>query len=169
VRTGSNLEILVPNSKFLENNVTNWTLSDTRIRTSVSVGVAYGSPVNEVIQRLKQVIREQDNVLQSPEPIVLFQDFGDSSLAFEVHFWVQMKRIMDGAKVRSSVRAAIDEDFRKAGIVIAFPQRDVHVDMSSPLEVRLTGDQGRQLEGLKSESTGNSRIVSGVHRLRRAS
>ena len=168
VRTGSNLEILVPNSKFLENNVTNWTLSDTRIRTSVSVGVAYGSPVNEVIQRLKQVIREQDNVLQSPEPIVLFQDFGDSSLAFEVHFWVQMKRIMDGAKVRSSVRAAIDEDFRKAGIVIAFPQRDVHVDMSSPLEVRLTGDQGRQLEGLKSESTGNSRIVSGVHRLRRA-
>ena len=164
VRTGSNLEILVPNSKFLENNVTNWTLSDTRIRTSVSVGVAYGSPVNEVIQRLKQVIREQDNVMLTPEPIVLFQDFGDSSLAFEVHFWVQMKRIMDGAKVRSSVRAAIDEDFRKAGIVIAFPQRDVHVDMSSPLEVRLTGDKD---DGLTSENAGDARIISGVHRLRR--
>jgi potassium efflux system protein len=164
VRTGSNLEILVPNSKFLENNVTNWTLSDTRIRTSVSVGVAYGSPVNEVIQRLKQVIREQDNVMLTPEPIVLFQDFGDSSLAFEVHFWVQMKRIMDGAKVRSSVRAAIDEDFRKAGIVIAFPQRDVHVDMSSPLEVRLTGNKD---DGLTSENAGDARIISGVHRLRR--
>ena len=164
VRTGSNLEILVPNSKFLENNVTNWTLSDTRIRTSVSVGVAYGSPVNDVIDRLKQVIREQDNVLLTPEPIVLFQDFGDSSLAFEVHFWVQMKRIMDGAKVRSSVRAAIDEDFRNAGIVIAFPQRDVHVDMSSPLEVRLTGDKD---DGLTSENAGDARIISGVHRLRR--
>ena len=164
VRTGSNLEILVPNSKFLENNVTNWTLSDTRIRTSVSVGVAYGSPVNEVIERLKQVIREQDNVMLTPEPIVLFQDFGDSSLAFEVHFWVQMKRIMDGAKVRSSVRAAIDEDFRKAGIVIAFPQRDVHIDMSSPLEVRLKNDKD---ETLTSEKSGDSRIISGVHRLRR--
>ena len=164
VRTGSNLEILVPNSKFLENNVTNWTLSDTRIRTSVSVGVAYGSPVAEVIERLKQVIREQDKVLLTPEPIVLFQDFGDSSLAFEVHFWVQMKRIMDGAKVRSSVRAAIDEDFRKAGIVIAFPQRDVHIDMSSPLEVRLKKETN---ESLTTEKVGDSSIVSGVHRLRR--
>ena len=164
VRTGSNLEILVPNSKFLENNVTNWTLSDTRIRTSVSVGVAYGSPVAEVIERLKQVIREQDNVLLNPEPIVLFQDFGDSSLAFEVHFWVHMKRIMDGAKVRSSVRAAIDEDFRKAGIVIAFPQRDVHIDMSSPLEVHLKNDKD---ETLTTQQVGDSRLVSGVHRLRR--
>lgn len=164
VRTGSNLEIMVPNSKFLENNVTNWTLSDTRIRTSVSVGVAYGSPVADVIDRLKQVIREQDNVLLTPEPIVLFQDFGDSSLAFEVHFWVQMKRIMDGAKVRSSVRAAIDEDFRKAGIVIAFPQRDVHIDMSSPLEVRIKNERD---ETLNSQQVGDSRIVSGVHRLRR--
>ena len=164
VRTGSNLEILVPNSKFLENNVTNWTLSDTRIRTSVSVGVAYGSPVAEVIQRLKQVIREQDNVLLNPEPIVLFQDFGDSSLAFEVHFWVQMKRIMDGAKVRSSVRAAIDEDFRRAGIVIAFPQRDVHIDMSSPLEVRLKKDTD---DTLASETVGDRTVLSGAHRLRR--
>jgi small-conductance mechanosensitive channel len=130
---------MVPNSKFLENNVTNWTLSDTRIRTSVSVGVAYGSPVRDVIDRLKHVIGQHEKVLNSPEPIVLFKDFGDSSLAFEVHFWVHMKRIMDGARVRSDVRAAIDDDFRDAGIVIAFPQRDVHIDMQAPLEVRLSG------------------------------
>ena len=155
VRTGSNLEIMVPNSKFLENNVTNWTLSDTRIRTSVSVGVAYGSPVREVIERLRQVIGHHDKVLNSPEPIVLFKDFGDSSLAFEVHFWIHMKRIMDGAKVRSDVRAAIDDDFRDAGIVIAFPQRDVHIDMQSPLEVHLSG-------------SGTSGMTQGSeHRLRR--
>jgi hypothetical protein len=66
--------------------------------------------------------------------------------------------------VRSSVRAAIDEDFRNAGIVIAFPQRDVHIDMNSPLEVRLKNDKD---ETLTSEKSGDSRIISGVHRLRR--
>lgn len=137
VRTGANLEILVPNSKFLENNVTNWTLSDTRTRTSVSVGVAYGSPVREVTEILSRVIRRNDKALDSPEPIVLFQEFADSSLVFEVHFWIHMKRMMDGAKIRSEVRVDIDDAFREAGIVIAFPQRDVHIDMSSPIEVSL--------------------------------
>lgn len=138
VRTGANLEILVPNSKFLENNVTNWTLSDTRTRVSVSVGVAYGSPVRQVAAILKQVIADHEGVLTSPEPIVLFQDFADSSLIFEAHFWVHMRRMMDGAKIRSEVRMTIDDAFRDAGVVIAFPQRDVHIDMSSPLEVRLS-------------------------------
>jgi small-conductance mechanosensitive channel len=138
VRTGANLEILVPNSKFLENNVTNWTLSDTRTRTSVSVGVAYGSQVRRVAEILNEVIRNHNQALSTPEPIVLFQDFADSSLVFEVHFWIHMKRMMDGAKIRSEVRLAIDDAFREAGIVIAFPQRDIHLDMSAPLEVRLS-------------------------------
>jgi small-conductance mechanosensitive channel len=137
VRTGSNLEILVPNSKFLENNVTNWTLSDTRVRTSVCVGVAYGSPVREVIHVLKKVIDQHELVIRSPEPIVLFKEFADSALTFEVHFWIHMKRMMDGEKVRSEIRVAMDDAFRDAGIVIAFPQRDVHVDMQTPIEVRL--------------------------------
>lgn len=140
VRTGTNLEIMVPNSKFLENNVTNWTLSDTKIRTSVSVGVAYGSPVREVVEVLQRVLRDTEEALVEPEPIVLFQDFADSSLNFEVHFWVHMRRIMDGAKIRSDVRVAIDDSFREQGISIAFPQRDVHIDMQSPLEVRLSED-----------------------------
>ena len=142
VRTGANLEILVPNSKFLENNVTNWTLSDTRVRTSVSVGVAYGSPVRQVIATLRSVIGEHEQIIQTPEPIVLFQDFADSALNFEVHFWVHMKRMMDGAKIRSEVRVAIDEAFTDAGIVIAFPQRDVHIDMQSPIEVSLANPRG---------------------------
>ncbi|WP_161604571.1 mechanosensitive ion channel domain-containing protein [Roseiconus nitratireducens] len=137
VRTGANLEILVPNSRFLENNVTNWTLSDTRIRTSVCVGVAYGSPVKEVLSTLRQVIDAHPRVLRAPEPIVLFQDFGDNSLAFEAHFWIHMRQMMDAAKVRSELRVAIDEAFRERSIVIAFPQRDVHLDIQSPVEVRL--------------------------------
>lgn len=143
VRTGANLEILVPNSKFLENNVTNWTLSDTRTRTSLSVGVAYGSPVREVVKILNQVIHQHEKALDTPEPIVLFQDFADSSLVFEVHFWIHMERIMDGAKIRSEVRIAIDDAFREAGIVIAFPQRDVHIDMSEPIPVRFSEPEPR--------------------------
>lgn len=142
VRTGANLEILVPNSKFLENNVTNWTLSDTRVRTSVSVGAAYGSPVRQVVAVLRKVIASHESVIQTPEPIVLFQDFADSALIFEAHFWIHMQRMMDGAKVRSEIRVAIDDAFREAGIVIAFPQRDVHIDMQSPIEVRLANPEG---------------------------
>ncbi len=137
VKTRENLEILIPNSKFLENSVTNWTLSDTRVQTSVSVGVAYGSPVQEVIAVLQAVVRDHPGVHQSPKPVVLFEDFADSALTFEVHFWIEQKCIMDGDILRSEVRASIDAAFRRSKICIAFPQRDVHIDMHKPLEIRL--------------------------------
>ncbi len=137
VRTGSNLDILVPNSKFLENNVTNWTLSNTRIRTSVTVGVSYGSPVATVIEVLDSVVRNHPKVLDTQDPIVLFKEFGDNSLNFEVHFWVHMRKMMDSRRVESDVRVEIDSAFRDKKITIAFPQRDVHIDMQAPIEVRL--------------------------------
>ncbi|MEM9658818.1 MAG: mechanosensitive ion channel domain-containing protein, partial [Planctomycetota bacterium] len=137
VRTGENLEMLIPNSKFLENKDTNWTLSDTRIRTSVSVGVAYGSPVRQVVDMLGKAVTGHPKVMDEPAPIVLFRDFGDSSLLFETHFWIHMNRIMDGAIVESEVRVRIDELFRDAGVTISFPQRDVHLDVQSPIRVQL--------------------------------
>lgn len=138
VRTGSNLDILVPNSKFLENNVTNWTLSDTQIRTSITIGVAYGSPVKSVLQILDSVVRSHPLVLQGQEPIVLFKDFGDNSLDFEVHFWIHMRRMMDCRRVESDLRVEIDDAFREHDITIAFPQRDVHLDFKAPIEVSLS-------------------------------
>lgn len=137
VRTGSNLDILVPNSKFLENNVTNWTLSDTQIRTSITVGVAYGSPVKSVLQILDSVVRSHPLVLKNQDPIVLFKNFGDNSLDFEVHFWVHMRRMMDCRRVESDLRVAIDDAFREKGVTIAFPQRDVHLDFKAPIEISL--------------------------------
>jgi potassium efflux system protein len=139
VKTGANLEIIVPNSKFLENNVTNWTLSDARIRVSVQVGVAYGSSTNLVSRLLKQVIIEHERILEHPAPIVLFKDFADNSLNFEAHFWIHLRTEMDGLIVKSEIRHAIDQIFEQEGVVIAFPQRDVHLDMNSPLEVNLRG------------------------------
>jgi potassium-dependent mechanosensitive channel len=137
VRTGENIHILVPNSAFLEKNITNWTLSDRNIRTKVVVGVAYGSPVREVKEQLLASAGGHDQVLKNPEPFVLFADFGDSALIFEVYFWISIRRIIERRMIESEIRFRIDERFRQAGIVIAFPQRDVHFDVRTPLDLRL--------------------------------
>jgi len=143
IRSTDGRYIVVPNSFFLENNVVNWTLSDDLIRTSVSVGVIYGSPTRLVEQLIKRVVDEDDQVLRNPEPIILFSEFGDNSLNFEVHFWVRARAPMQMRKVQSRMRFRIDDLFREHGLVIAFPQRDVHLDSVSPLEVRVVGaDRG---------------------------
>jgi len=135
VRRSDNVEIIVPNSSFLEKNVTNWTLSDDRYRARVAVGVVYGSPVRDVTRLLQKVVDEHGKVLKKPEPIILFSDFGDNALLFEVHFWIRMRRLMDRRIVESDIRHRVDGMFREAGIVIAFPQRDVHLDTARPLEI----------------------------------
>jgi small-conductance mechanosensitive channel len=137
IRTGENIHILVPNSSFLEKNITNWTLSDNRIRTKVVTGVVYGSPVRRVEELLIQAARENEKILKSPEPFVVFSDFGDNALIFEVYFWITIQRIIERRLIESSIRFHIDALFREAGIVIAFPQRDVHLDTTRPLELRL--------------------------------
>ncbi len=137
IRTGENIHILVPNSSFLEKNITNWTLSDNRIRTKVTVGVVYGSPVHQVEELLIQAAKENEKILKSPEPFVIFNDFGDNALIFEVYFWITIRRIIERRLIESSVRFRVDDLFREAGIVIAFPQRDIHLDTTRPLELHL--------------------------------
>ena len=137
VRSPDNVDLIVPNSSFLEKNVVNWTLSDDRYRTSISIGVAYGAATRDVSRLLRQAVKEHGKILKKPDPIVLFTDFGDNALHFEIHFWIRMKRLMDRRIIESDIRYRIDNLFREAGIVIAFPQRDVHVDSVRPLHVQL--------------------------------
>ena len=137
VRTGANVEIMVPNSSFLENNVVNLTLSDDKIRAFVEIGVAYGSPVRDVNKLLKLAASEHGRILKSPEPFVLFESFGDNSLLFEVHFWIRARAVMDRRIIESDLRNRIDSVFRSAKIEIAFPQRDVHLDTKTPLRVQV--------------------------------
>ncbi len=137
IRTGENIHILVPNSSFLEKNITNWTLSDRIIRAHVTVGVIYGSPVDQVQTLLLQACRQIKAVRESPEPFVLFTDFGDNALMFEVHFWISVQRIIERRLIESSLRVLVDELFRQADIVIAFPQRDVHLDSPAPLKIQM--------------------------------
>ncbi len=145
IRTGANVHILVPNSSFLEKNIVNWTLSDKEVRTQVTVGVIYGSPVREVKRIMLKVANEHTRVKKNPEPFVLFNDFGDNALIFDLYFWINMNRLMDRLIIESDIRFGIDELFREAGIVIAFPQRDIHLDTQKPLEFRMvnTGDKSK--------------------------
>jgi len=145
VRTGDNVHIIVPNAAFLEGKVVNWTHSDPRVRISISVGVAYGSPTREVERLLYQAIREHPSVLERPEPVVLFSEFGDNALAFQMRFWIEMRTVLSRLRIESDMRYRVDELLREAGIVIAFPQRDVHLDSLSPVEVRIV--DGRPEEG----------------------
>lgn len=141
IRTGENLDIIVPNSKFLENNVVNLTRRDDRLRTSINVGVAYGSDLNKVLTLLEQAASENEHVNDRPKPFVWFNDFGDNALAFQVHFWINARTIVQMRKTETEVRLAIDRLFREYGISIAFPQRDIHLQTERPINVRMVDDQ----------------------------
>jgi small-conductance mechanosensitive channel len=125
--------MLIPNSALLENTVVNWTLIDKLTRTVVRVGVAYGSPVKRVAELIMQATREHEATLDEPQPVVLFEDFGDSALVFDVFFWINATAERNLRVVRSDIRFRIVELFESDDIVIAFPQRDVHLDGSITL------------------------------------
>jgi len=103
------------------------------------VGVAYGSPVRKVEEILLEVVWEHVRTVTPPDPVVLFNDFGDGALVFQTLFWIEMNRPMDQRRVLSDLRFRLDDRFREAGIVIAFPQRDLHVDSLRPIQVQLVG------------------------------
>jgi len=84
---------------------------------------------------------ERGKVLKDPEPFVLFTDFWENALLFELYVWIGIQQLMDRRVIESDLRFIIDELFREAGIVIAFPQRDVHLDTSKPLDLRIVKDQ----------------------------
>ena len=128
IRRIDGVHMLIPNSKLLENTVVNWTLMDDLTRTMVRVGVAYGSPCKQVHDLILKAVNEQKDILSDPASLVLFEDFGDSALIFETYFWVNASKDRDLRVVRSNVRFRIDELFEQHDIVIAFPQRDIHLD-----------------------------------------
>jgi small-conductance mechanosensitive channel len=137
------VHLLIPNSQMLERMVVNWTLIDDKIRTTVRVGVAYGSPVKRVAELIEQAVTEQADVLEEPKPTVIFEDFGDNSLVFDTYFWANVGGDRMLRQIRSAIRFRVDELFRENDIVIAFPQRDVHMNTLSPIEVRVM-EPGKQ-------------------------
>jgi len=139
VKRFDGVEMLVPNSQFLQQNVINWTLSDRRVRYAVTVGVAYGSATRETAQVILKAVVAQPEVLTDPPAYVTFDNFAESSLNFSAYFWLEMDPAMNSLEICSDIRHRIGEMLGKAGISIPFPQRDLHLSASRPLEVIVSG------------------------------
>jgi small-conductance mechanosensitive channel/CRP-like cAMP-binding protein len=130
--TNDNISIIVPNSEFISSRVINWSHGDPKVRFRVPVGVAYGSDPKLVEKALLEVADEVIDVMRNPPPAVRFLSFGDSSLNFELRVWTDTL-VHQKNKLVSQINFGIFEKFRKYGIEIPFPQRDVHIKrMASP-------------------------------------
>ncbi len=126
VVTNDNITTIVPNQKFIDSPVTNWTYGDKRVRFRIPVGVAYGSDVELVRQKLIEVGKEDPHTLEDPAPSVFFVEFGDSSLNFELVAWSD-EMSHRPARYRSDLNFAIHRKLQEAGIEIPFPQRDLNI------------------------------------------
>jgi small-conductance mechanosensitive channel len=126
IRTNDNITMIVPNTKFIDSPVTNWTYGDPRVRFRIPVGVAYGSDIDTVREALLAAGRENPNTLNDPGPSVFLDKFGESSIDFELVVW-SSEMSYRPRRYRSDLNFAIEQKFREAGIEIAFPQRDIHI------------------------------------------
>ena len=126
VVTNDNIAVIVPNSRFIGEEVVNWSYTDDRVRFKIPVSVAYGSDLELVSRLLVEAAAENPDVLEDPEPSVRFLEFGDSGLYFELRAW-STSRVHQKGKLRSDLNFAIDRKFREHGVEIPFPQRDLHL------------------------------------------
>ena len=125
VITRDNSMIIIPNSRFVLEKVINWSHNNDKVRFCVNVGIAYGSDVDLVIETLKEAMSEIKGIEISPAPFVMFQDFGDSSLQFDMIFWSKDPFKIEMTK--SELRILVYRKLKERNLAIPFPQRDVHI------------------------------------------
>ncbi len=144
IQTFDNASLILPNSEMISNKVTNWSFKDPKVRRQVDVGVAYGSDVQLVHKILLQIVNDMPEIMNDPAPRVDFTDFADSALIFRVRFWITSPEFWLAAP--TELRFKIDEEFKKNGIEIAFPQQDIHIRSASGLdEIIKKGDYLQKL------------------------
>ena len=124
IRTPINALMVIPNTVFIEKNLTNWTMSQ-RLLCSIKVGVAYGTDPAKLTEILLASVADNTRVMREPGPVVNFLDFGDSALMFELQFWVSALSISSRRSIESQVRLKMNELFRQHKIDIPFPQREI--------------------------------------------
>lgn len=125
--------IVIPNAELINTAVGNWMLKDNIGRLIVEVGVSYDADEEEVRDVLYRLIENDDRIAEEPKPYVYFKDFGDSALIFELR--VFLKDVSQIIVVGGDMRFAIRKAFRESGIVIPYPQRDIHIQGGSTVEV----------------------------------
>lgn len=131
--------LVIPNGELLNDQLVNWNMQQPRRRTELTVGVSYDSNLEEVEKTLYRLIKEQEHVLASPEPVIFATEFSDSSIQLQIYFWTPGLR--SGKIAKSRLIFAIHAAFREQGIVIPFPQRDVHIKQE-PDQRENKGDDG---------------------------
>lgn len=136
VRTFDGSEVVVPNADLISKPVTNWTRKDPFRRYEVTVGVAYGSSLENTARALLAAAARTRGVLATPAPEALFLAFGESSLDWTLRAWL---KIEEGARVLSDLKQAVSEELGRAGLEVPFPQRDLHV--------RFAGEDGSHPSG----------------------
>ena len=147
-------EYIVPNKSFITGNVLNWTLSSQLNRIIINVGIAYGSDTELASELLLQAAKEHPNVLEDPEPMATFEGFGDNSLNFLLRCYIP--NLDNRLATITDLHLAIDKAFREAGISIAFPQRDVHMDAAAPLEVRIVPEKNAEQRSDRSKKSSDT-------------
>ena len=125
IETRDNYIIIVPNHKFTNDEIVNWSHIETKTRFHVNVGVAYGSEVRLVEKVLLDCAKTNKDISNTPAPFVRFDDFGNSSLDFQLYFFTRKSFRVEN--IKSDMRFLIDEKFRENNIRIPFPQMDIHV------------------------------------------
>ncbi len=140
IRTSDNEHVLIPNSFFLEKSITNWTFTNREVRSNLSIGIAYSSDIHKATKLMLKAVKEckNKNLSKDREPFVLFSDFANSTLVFDVFFWMKVENIVDRLEAKSDIRYRLNDILTEAGIVIAFPQTDVHLDTTKPIDLRIT-------------------------------
>jgi len=128
-------ELIVPNKEFIVGRLINWSLSDKHVRIRIPVGIVYGSDTKLAEELLMQAAKKNPRVLTEPPPDAIFKGFGDNSLNFELRVFID--GIENWWTMLHELNVTIDNTFKESGVTIAFPQRDVHLDATGPLEVRV--------------------------------
>jgi potassium efflux system protein len=140
IRNADRQELVVPNKEFITGRLLNWSLSDQVTRVKVSVGVAYGTDIDQAHALMREAADEHEHILADPKPSVSFDAFGDNSLMLTLRAFVD--DLDHRSKAMTDLHKAINRKFEQAGIAMAFPQRDLHFDPRSPL--RVTIEDARQ-------------------------
>ena len=124
--TNDNISIIVPNSQFIDSQVINWSHNDRNIRFNFPVGVSYKENPEKIKNVLLQVAKANEGVLSHPAPDVIFEEFGDNSLNFNLRVWTS-EYISKPKVLRSLLYYEVFKRFSEEGIEIPFPQRDIHI------------------------------------------
>lgn len=140
IRDQNHIDTIIPNSTFVDQNVTNWVRETPKVRSTIRVHVAYGASVKEVVRVLEEVAGRHHLVLDDPAPKVLLENFAPDALEFELLHWIEVGPNVTVRRVASDLRYMVEKAFREHGIAFPYPRHDVHLTCERPVPVQILAD-----------------------------